>query len=840
MKSHRWLNWAGVFLLFLATSCSKKAEEDAATSSSTVPVPQSDGYFKTQFSDETQFIVEAIVTDLTEQVYYAKNHQLPDASSFSVHAVEKGDSDFDQPSYDLVITLKSGHPLQVPFKVEGAIWSPEVYKDVVTTLAKEIGLEAGIRGKGIAQLADALTDGTAVTIESQNRVVSSALGSNFDDPALHEDAALVLAAFTLREHSGKFFEIRSPLCRITAHLAMAQFLGNGQPMGTDGQLADAMLTGLMNNETDALKKLDAIKSSDPAVQKWVRALRAFNTGDYRPLAGLNNLAGIERLAWFHAYGRSVHWNGAWDKLTEDEKRIADFPRMVNEGSYSVQTGHELLEYSIPDEWREVAMIYSISQGAKLSKANVVAALNQTPERCFATDSKTAVRVIGWGQWAMFFQRHLGLALTQNYYFLHDAWGVPDEAKEFSENCDRDFDGLRFYPFIRRFNCADVNSFHRAVEDGLALTVQTPHLIPAECWNYLCWGTSFSDRYLPNPNPHVNEWHKHNPPPGTAYDMKARLYHPSLTGRADAAARIDHLQERAPYDDVIAYYIVHDEDHDKPTYEQAQKLYGVRLDYTPDASLMVARTVDNDPAQFERLMSNAAAIYPRYNFTLATYFDRHHLMDKAMGYYEKGYALDTDRVSTSFYAGKLINYYLGKGETNEAESVADEAGEVYSYVGLQAKADFLEAIGRYDEAFEWYAKIEERYQDSAPVIAFCLRYRSKTNDPKFDAELEKRKSALFPQGIEKVTLKDFQSAPVDGVLVAEENNLVRQAGMKQGDVIVAINGTRVHNFQQYAAAREWDAEPMLSLIVWHGGKFISVVAAPPGHKFGVAFTDFPQK
>jgi tetratricopeptide (TPR) repeat protein len=418
--------------------------------------------------------------------------------------------------------------------------------------------------------------------------------------------------------------------------------------------------------------------------------------------------------------------------------------------------------------------------------------------------------------------------------------VPDEAKEFSANCDKSFGALRFYPFVQRFDCADINTFHRAVEDGLALTVQTPHLIPAECWNYLCWGTTFSDRYLPNPNPHVNEWHKHNPPPGTAYDANARLYHPSLTSRSDAVARIDHLHEMAPYDDAITYYIVHDEDHDKLTYEQAQKLYALRLDYTPDASVAMAKTLESDPARYEELMLKAAVVYPRYYFPLATYFDRRQSKEKAAAYYEKGYALDTDRVSTSYYAGWLVHYYLGKGETNKAATVADEAGEVYSSVGLQAKAGFLEAIGRYGEAFAWYAKIEERYQESGPVIAFCLRYKSKTHDPRFDKEVEKRKAIVFPQGVEKVGLQDFQSAPSDGVLIAEETVEVQRAGMKGGDVIVAVNGIRVHNFLQYASARDWDEQPALSLIVWHGGKFIPVLASPPDHRFGGNFTDYPAK
>jgi hypothetical protein len=36
------------------------------------------GYFDTPFQSESQFIVEAIVSDLAEQMYFARNGQLPE------------------------------------------------------------------------------------------------------------------------------------------------------------------------------------------------------------------------------------------------------------------------------------------------------------------------------------------------------------------------------------------------------------------------------------------------------------------------------------------------------------------------------------------------------------------------------------------------------------------------------------------------------------------------------------------------------------------------------------------------------------------------------------------
>jgi predicted metalloprotease with PDZ domain len=148
--------------------------------------------------------------------------------------------------------------------------------------------------------------------------------------------------------------------------------------------------------------------------------------------------------------------------------------------------------------------------------------------------------------------------------------------------------------------------------------------------------------------------------------------------------------------------------------------------------------------------------------------------------------------------------------------------------------------KYDEAFEWYAKEEERYDDPGPLMNFCTRYKVKTGDTRFDAALKKRLAKLFPKGIEKVTLKDFQSAPADGLVFREENDLVSKAGMKRGDIVVAVNGIRVHNFDQYSYGRETGSTPEMTLIVWQGNQYREIKASPPDHRFGVDMGDYPVK
>jgi hypothetical protein len=820
-----------LLLAGLATGCRHSAAPATPT-----------GYFKTAFQDESQFIVEAIVSDLAEQMFYAKFQRLPEEKIFQVTATEKPGSPHDAPVYELQISLDAKQPaLKSEVDINGSIWSPEVYQGVAQDLAGAVGLSAGVPDTTEDTMPlSKLTDGMAETIEKEDESLSGALEANFTDPALHEQAAVLLGAFTLREHSGHFFEIRSPLSRITAHLAMARFLGGGHAYGINGQMADAMLMTLVGDEALALSQLNTINTNNAAVASFVRALRVRNTGDYRLLDG-GGLSRVESIAWFEAMSDFIAGASAWPKLSDEEKQTVDFVRIAYQEGYSVEMGHELMRVALPLELREINTVYGLSQHKQLTQNGLIDALNVLPEHCFTKSGGAVhVRVIGWGQWAAFLQRQLCHATQQDFNMLQYMWGVPDDAKEFAAKTDQAFGGLRLYPFVRRFDCTDEQSYHKAVDDGFKVTVATPQFVPADCWNWLCYKVSFAPWYNPNPNPHVNEWHDHNPPPGTVYDLNPRLNHPSLTGRPDAVAFFEKLHELAPYDCRVANYILEKKHNNHPTYDQAMELYSSMLSYSLTAITTVANTVYDQPDQYEKLTLQAAQLNPASYYSLGNFYVNRHDDDKAAQYYDQACAADPDSVRVSGMALWRVRYYLKKGQTDKARQIAADGGEVYSSVGLEAQAVFFELTSNYDEAFNWFAKDEERYNDSTPLIDFCLRYKLKTGDDRFDSEVQQRISKVFPNGIEKVSLKDFSSPPTDGVLIRQNNELLASAGLKSGDVIVAVYGVRVHNFAQYSYGRGLKESPELDLVVWQGDGYHEYTPAPPNHLFGADFGDYPPK
>jgi hypothetical protein len=199
------------------------------------------------------------------------------------------------------------------------------------------------------------------------------------------------------------------------------------------------------------------------------------------------------------------------------------------------------------------------------------------------------------------------------------------------------------------------------------------------------------------------------------------------------------------------------------------------------------------------------------------------------------------VRASHYATWQVTYYVKKNNIEKAREIADQAAEVYSHPGLTARAVFDEMTTNYDGAFEWYEKIEERYNAPLPLIAFCLRMKSANGETRFEPEVEKRLDKLFPKGRERVSLNDLKGPPQDGVLIREENALLRSAGMKAGDVIVAVYGVRVHHLMQYLYLRDSKpTTPELELIAWQSDAYREFKASPPQHRFGLDFVDYCQE
>jgi hypothetical protein len=402
-----------------------------------------------------------------------------------------------------------------------------------------------------------------------------------------------------------------------------------------------------------------------------------------------------------------------------------------------------------------------------------------------------------------------------------------------------FGRLLLYPFVQRFNAGDSVTFHQSVDAGFRFTVEHPQLTPAGCWLELCNYGPNQEIYRPVPNPHINEWYQHNPPPGTAHNISARFEYPSLSQRHDVVEKLEKLHTLAPYDLALDQQLIrfkYQNQPNGPSPKESEDIYKLTLPYVTHAMFALAYTVRDQPERYEALMTNAAAQNPDYYFELAKYFISRHQDDKAAVYDQTGIDLTSNRVNASDEAEWLVHYYLDHKQVRKAEKLANMAGEVYSGTGLAVRAYFLEATHDYAGAEAWYRKIIDRYNDANPLMSFFIRYKAATGDTRYDDELKRRSAELFPKGIEHVRLDEFKGPPVDGTFIRQANQLTWDAGMNAGYIIVAVNGIRAHTFDQYVFGRDLMSGPF-KLIVWDGKQYREVTANPPSHRFDVDMDDY---
>lgn len=795
---------------------------------------------------ESQYLVETILGDLAEMAYFAGKKALPSATDFKIHAEEPTPAGgASPPTYLCEIKFGAAAPTLKPaITLNGPIWEPALYENAAKQLlAQAATVRAGsAQADGNGRLLEQLADLTAENLERANQEISARLQNDFTNPRWHEQAALVLGVFALREYAGDFYDVRHPLCRLTAHLALARALG-GKGDHPEAQLAEVLLYTLMNNRQPALEKLARLPQT-PALAVWTRALRARLTGDYRELNAAKSLTLLERIMLLDAYGRMLDTDIAWQQLEESGvKPQADFCRIINGLRHSVTVGIELDRLALRLEMAEAMQVYKMSRGGQLSEGNVVAALNELPQGCLAPSRRgpAEVRVIGWGEWAGFYQRHVCHTLAKSFNLLQRKRALPGKAKEFAAQSDRLFGGLRLYPFVRRMNSVTRAAYVKSIADALAVIQAQPELVPVGAWGYLQNPEKWTPLDPRAGETHLAAWNKDTVPPGTAYDLRPRLNARDANYEAGNRNFFERLYALAPYDtDVVAALLRFKRHNGESTdCEQLAAVYRPTLDYAPAGFVRMAAAARTNAPLYEKYMIQAAKLTPKYFFRLGDYFVARKEDDKAAGFYEQGVALWLDSVGVANGCSWLVQYYFHRGRITEAEHLANRAAAVPSFRGLETKSDLLFMEGKYEDSLACCRRIEERYQTPGAVVGWCLNYQAATGDSRYAKEVAQRLGALFPRGFEPVSLANFEGPPDEGMAYDKSNDLLRNAGLKPGDLVVAFNGIRVHDLGQFAYLWSTRKSDEMRLIIWDGEKFRESAAPAPTQPFKVPISWYRQ-
>ncbi len=825
-------------LLVVLTGCSPKRNDvTAVLPHPTLKASQPVRNFATSWQNETQYIVESIAADLAEMFRLARKSPAGESDECSVSAHEV----FVAGTLTYQITIKSGSAtITCDLPVKGPIWAPRTYDPLSAALSRHFSLDTSkkVADELSSTVIGALTTPTPTVLAQTDVELSGRLGSDLLNARLHEEAALLLGAFALREASGKFYEIRGELCRITAHLAFAQRLAGTEPPSDVGRLAEATLVSLYNNQLDALALLNVLPDTGD-LGVWKRALRMRVTSDYRHYAESIHPTLLETREWFRARAKAISSDSAWAHRPVDpaQQSLSDWTRIAGEDSFTVSLGHAILREGLPAEIQEITLVYRMEVGRNLELSGVPSALNERPS-VFAVKSGSSghpLRIIGWGRWAAFLQRHLCHTLEVDFDFMHNKWGVPDEAVKFRDQADKFYWGLRLYPFVRRLNSTQEAYYHAAQDDARAVILQSPEIVPAQVWNYTCYTVPFCALYIPPPHAYINEWHLHNPPPGTAYDPLPRMNHPSLVGQADTVNRLGRLHAIAPYDTTITHNLLRIRDGQTQTAEKIAEAYKDVLDYNPKPCRRIAKLNEVQPVEFEKWMRRAIAIDPTDWDELAAFYEKNGQVQKAADAYVEWIKYEPDAVTVASKAAFLIDYFENNGRADEATALADRAADSYSYAGLLAKAKLLERRGNIDGAYDLQQKIKARYNSSGDLLGFLSRIQKNMPSTRYSKALSELLQESLPGGLVRFTASS--AAPSRGVIVRAENSAIRDAGLRQGDIVVALRGYRIDNWTAYTAVRGLSSSEPLTLKIWRKGAYLDLPPLPASYRFGINLSDY---
>ena len=750
---------------------------------------------KGEFTSEQDWIVTQIVRDIVEMAAYANGHRIDARAVRPVRTTETA------------YHLGAQAPLRtaVDLRLDRDVWSPGDFAQVAAAVLNPPAT-AHPTPSPSEGVHERLLEPTAETIVRISESVSSALGTDMSDPSAHEAAALTIATFALREAARDFSDIRWSLNRMTAHLAIARALRRGQAPDSDGAIAEAALLTLDNHQRRAESAIAQLKASaDPSVRLWAGVLNLRITQDWTtvPMSARRPL--LERQELFRARRATGVDSGRGDleRLGVNEPE-AEWLRLMQAYRAGVADKWVTAEYAQEAELAEADAVARLLNGRPLD-GNFARDLNARSSRCV---TGTQVRILPWGAWAEFFNRHWAEQLVSLQRFYKDSLGKDDTADLLRARLGLAFSDLRMFPLASIYWTKGPHSAEADltyINEGIALAVSSPELVTSRPWNFLEQGTHY-------------EKVKQGMPPGERwfiplsardpYDAGWRIQY--FTGRIDD---IQALVEEAPRDVLLASYYLKRQYGEHVPADEVKRLFGDAARYDPRASAWL-RTAAADRQELHQQYEESCRMAVPNCTALAWELAHTGHEAEAAALYEKVFAdPNEDPVAMANSSWWLVNYYLRQKQTDRALDRAEQAADVSSYAGLVTAAYLYEQLGRLDDAEREYRTAAEGYKEPAPLLAFYYRQGRQRGHPEYQAKWDDASKSVFPEGLKRVT--SVQSHPEKGVVVMRDTNISRLAGLQAGDMIVGVDGWQVENRTQYRVALAFSQADEPKLTVWRG-------------------------
>jgi hypothetical protein len=403
----------------------------------------------------------------------------------------------------------------------------------------------------------------------------------------------------------------------------------------------------------------------------------------------------------------------------------------------------------------------------------------------------------------------------------------------------EFGKLRLFPIVGRRLAVTQADYEGAVKAALALAAAHPELIPPAAWESF---VKKPERLNPAPFPPLPSWFQPGVPTGTAMELHIRTMTP-YSGEVATTAQHAQWVTLAPYDGwAIWMKLWHDTDG-KPRLDDALRAYGPALDYQSGALGRIFEYVKGDPEAFVPIARKICDLNPdacdKLGWQLVNVDDS----EGAARAFERYAAEARDRVGVSNHMYWLVDYYYETRRTARAHEIARKVATTGSQRGMETFAHLLERTGDFAGAEELYRQIAQRYTTGQNLLgAFCIRLARRTGDK---ADMEQGTRLLvktLPRGLEPWTAADAANPPTDGARVTFTFPRARRLGLRQNDIVVAIDGLRVRDAWARPVITNLELDTEMTLVVWRDGHYQELTLQVPQRWFGATFEDYkpPQQ
>jgi tetratricopeptide (TPR) repeat protein len=644
---------------------------------------------------------------------------------------------------------------------------------------------------------EALLTPTSTTLVAQDDALSKALAASPRAPQLHEQAALLVASFALREMF-TYGDERAALNHLAAHLASARALRRGGSPTSAGKLAEAALLVLLGRTAEADAALRAFAGNQPAEVAWRRALQARATGDWRVLEKLPQLSLLEQRELAVALALRVSSARAFAELRERKPLFfVDWGRILLSIGPTVDVSNALAPGRFQGELAERAEVLRALGEREPGDVKALIARAPDPQR----------RVLPRALWDDAVQR--GLVAAVSHLDGHLArQGLSEPRQQLRRMAGEQLATLDLMPLL------DLHWSAYPLEDGPA----TPDQAARAC--------AAVRRLLADQRERVPEYAMSN------YRSRC-LDDAAFTEWAPAAAAgttlhgLSRFQESSKRNDrgeterVLRQLVTLD------PWDTDALLWATGQGVLPD-------TIFAPVAAYDARLAGALADRHRDTPAYVTYARQHCQLDsdqcwdlansllaagreaEAEDAFERALADAGDLVAASHQTRWLVERRIATGRQAAALQLAEQMASTGSGPGLITHARALEQLGRLEEAERVLQGMVERYPPNADVLAaFYVRHAGGPYAAQAAAALAK----VFPGGPPSVRIRELSAPKAPFTIVSDVDPVNRgaleAAGLKGGAVLVAVNGYRVVNEEQFYVAQALRPGKEISLIWWDG-------------------------